>query len=765
MPELDATKFQGRGKLTLREGSTGQQEAAALAASAPESHEGFEEEEYLVRLMAAGFSLWVRPWRQVDETWHRTRMGEGGKARASCYHAFEHRADEGETTRCVGHGEGSPACSATAPNKSDGKRRVRYSGDERYENRALKPNYRDEARAAFIDHLQALAAQGASVEDMHDTDGIAVLATALEINISDAVTGSTATHTADAITGSVEPYVTDSARWDAFVEWARRFYEWEGFAEAEINYKLEIGAALAEARTALLSDSPGWRERLTAAVEHPHNNLTHGGNWRLAVGFLDLVSSDDPRLSEGLRCLWDKADTTVRERVRGFVESVAETPLGVPESMASFLLMARDPRSHPFYQSRLFGRAYRFTNHPRPGSGAHRWEQYSHAVEFLDEFIRQAQDRRLRLRDRLDAQSLVWCVTRPDYMPEEWDLETLAELKAYRESGGDPNAGPPQIPAKEPGTGTAPDWPALAARLLWEPRHLEEIVADLEDKKQMIFYGPPGTGKTYVAKAIAEEYARAGGGAEIVQFQPSYSYEDFVEGFRPSLTDDGQPRFELTQGPLRRIAEGAAANPDATYVLVIDELNRGNVAKVFGELYFLLEYRDEAIQLQYGGEPFQLPKNLLFICTMNTADRSIALVDAALRRRFWFEGFFPDRPPIQGLLRRWLTDNQPRAEWVADLVDRANQHLADRDAAIGPSYFMGGNADLDEERVQRIWRRAVLPYVEEQCYGEAEKLAALGYDRLRSELDAATTPPAEAQSGDEDAAADSPSDSDDDAPS
>ena len=146
--------------------------------------------------------------------------------------------------------------------------------------------------------------------------------------------------------------------------------------------------------------------------------------------------------------------------------------------------------------------------------------------------------------------------------------------------------------------------------------------------------------------------------------------------------------------------------------------------------------------LQYSDEPFELPENLLFICTMNTADRSIALVDAALRRRFWFQGFFPDLAPIDGLLRRWLTENQPGAEWVADLVDRANEHLNDRDAAIGPSYFMG-DAELDDERVRRIWRRAVRPYVEEQCYGEDEKLRSLDYDRLLSELSAGATPPAD----------------------
>ena len=169
--------------------------------------------------------------------------------------------------------------------------------------------------------------------------------------------------------------------------------------------------------------------------------------------------------------------------------------------------------------------------------------------------------------------------------------------------------------------------------------------------------------------------------------------------------------------------------------MVIDELNRGNVAKVFGELYFLLEYRDEEVRLQYGGdgEGFSLPDNLWFICTMNTADRSIALMDAALRRRFYFAPFFPDEAPIKGLLRQWLVrENQDTL--AADLVDEANKKL-DRDMGIGPSYFMRSGQTLDETRVSRIWERAVIPYVEEQFFGETDKLAEFRFDRLKQQLD------------------------------
>ncbi len=283
----------------------------------------------------------------------------------------------------------------------------------------------------------------------------------------------------------------------------------------------------------------------------------------------------------------------------------------------------------------------------------------------------------------------------------------------------------------------------LADDLSLPVEFLEEIETLLNDKRkrQVIFQGPPGTGKTFVARALARHLAGADERVTLVQFHPSYAYEDFVQGFRPTLKD-GQAGFELRDGPLVRAAERARndPNPDAKHFLIIDEINRGNLAKVFGELYFLLEYRDESVELQYqseGDAGFSLPDNLYIIGTMNTADRSIALVDLALRRRFYFVEFHPSKWPIDGLLRRWLSAKAPGMEWIADVVDTANERLSDSHAAIGPSYFM--REGLDDSAVERIWKHAVLPYVEEQLFGEPDRLAEFYLDRLRgSDTDAAS---------------------------
>lgn len=176
---------------------------------------------------------------------------------------------------------------------------------------------------------------------------------------------------------------------------------------------------------------------------------------------------------------------------------------------------------------------------------------------------------------------------------------------------------------------------------------LANLLQTLTQKKNLILQGPPGTGKTWLAKRLARALVERDDGSLItaVQFHPTVSYEDFVRGWRPS----GDGRLTLVDGTLLQIAERAAAKPDQDHVLVVEEINRGNLAQIFGEMLTLLEAdkrtADQAMHLTYrrpDEAPFHLPDNLYLIGTMNLADRSLAMVDFALRRRFGFADLQPE---------------------------------------------------------------------------------------------------------------------------
>ncbi|WP_316755419.1 DUF4357 domain-containing protein [Streptomyces herbicida] len=296
------------------------------------------------------------------------------------------------------------------------------------------------------------------------------------------------------------------------------------------------------------------------------------------------------------------------------------------------------------------------------------------------------------------------------------DQELVEEAEAIER---DPSIEIPALTARrelelpEPTDDLADELLVHAAAWLREVRDL------LWDERQLVLYGPPGTGKTYLALKLAEFL---GGGPEqvkLVQFHPSYAYEDFFEGFRPQ--EDPQTRevaFRLTAGPLRELADLASreGNRHIPHFLIIDEINRANLAKVFGELYFLLEYRNKSVRLTYSGDDFALPPNLFVIGTMNTADRSIALVDAAMRRRFAFVELSPRIEPTSGLLRRWLA-KEGRAAEPADLLDALNSRIDDADFRIGPSYLMKKGVYRDGG-LERTWRTKILPLLEEHHYGE-----------------------------------------------
>jgi 5-methylcytosine-specific restriction endonuclease McrBC GTP-binding regulatory subunit McrB len=228
--------------------------------------------------------------------------------------------------------------------------------------------------------------------------------------------------------------------------------------------------------------------------------------------------------------------------------------------------------------------------------------------------------------------------------------------------------------------------------------------------------------KTY--KPIADDIIRR---YEFTTFHQSYSYEEFVEGIKPVLETEGTGdlRYEIKPGVLRQIATRAMRDPGHDYAIFIDEINRGNIASIFGELITLFE-DDKRLggkfeikaRLPYSRDEFGVPSNLYIIGTMNTADRSIEALDAALRRRFWFipcppkEALLHDVPGLDVNLRQMLT-----------VINARLERLLDRDHCIGHSYFMGlAKAVEPLDALRRAFANKVLPLLEEYFYGDPGKI-------------------------------------------
>jgi len=216
---------------------------------------------------------------------------------------------------------------------------------------------------------------------------------------------------------------------------------------------------------------------------------------------------------------------------------------------------------------------------------------------------------------------------------------------------------------------------------------LDQMLGLLRRKKNLILQGAPGTGKTFAAKRLA--YALMGetddSRVEVVQFHQSTTYEDVVVGLRPTA----EGGFAAAEGVFARFCRRAAADPGRDYVFIIDEINRANISKAFGELLMLIEaeHRGEALRLPVSGELLSVPKRLHIIGMMNTADRGLALIDYALRRRF---AFFEMRPALDhpGFLRHVEAVGSSRLEALVDVVRRLNQRIAE-DEALGPGFQIG----------------------------------------------------------------------------
>lgn len=295
---------------------------------------------------------------------------------------------------------------------------------------------------------------------------------------------------------------------------------------------------------------------------------------------------------------------------------------------------------------------------------------------------------------------------------------------------------------------------------------LGRIQSVLERKGQVILYGPPGTGKTYWAERAANELSALStfgkpfealdnaerttilgdgdkcGLVRLCCFHPAYGYEDFLEGYRPH-TMNGHVSFELRDGVFKRLCKDADASPNRNFYLIVDEINRGDIPRIFGELLTALEKdkRGKRVILPVSQQVLSVPRNLFLLGTMNTADRSISLLDAALRRRFGFVELMPDG----SVLKDSMVEGIALGAWLDALNAKIREHVGRhaRNLQIGHSYLMHSGSPLkDVASLKRAIRDDIIPLLEEYCYENydalrnilGEQLVDVAAERIHHEL-------------------------------
>jgi len=278
--------------------------------------------------------------------------------------------------------------------------------------------------------------------------------------------------------------------------------------------------------------------------------------------------------------------------------------------------------------------------------------------------------------------------------------------------------------------------PSLIPKLLtYSEEKLELVLKKILKNRNVILYGAAGTGKTYTAKRFYQAFLnKCKGSVKFVTFHQSFAYEEFVEGIKPVPDNkSGDISFKVVNGVFKEICIQAKSDPKNKYLLVIDEINRANISKVFGELITLIEDdkrlgmpNELKVTLPYSQEEFGVPKNLYILGTMNTSDRSIALLDIALRRRFTFIELKPDPKLLENSIIAGLN--------LSELLTQLNKRitlLIGRDYQIGHSYFM----KIDNlEALRFTWYHRIIPLLQEYFYHDSRRLKAVIGDAFMEEI-------------------------------
>lgn len=444
-----------------------------------------------------------------------------------------------------------------------------------------------------------------------------------------------------------------------------------------------------------------------------------GGRWGL-VQFVWIPRAIEfdlgPAIADAFRALVDDA-VPVTERVDSFREDLYGTCRTLQQkggflpkwqlhrvslAFVAMLLTGYDPSRYTFYSHGALRHGYeRYApdvDWPQGSMG----EIYAELCDFVQAVGEALKAQGAPTQDLIDPQSFLWM-----------SFNAAKEEKESKPS--------------EPPVGAESVAKDLATATFWPLKRAELLVAQVQHWGQLLFQGPPGTGKTFIAETLARLLAGdEEGRVEVVQFHPSYAYEDFIEGIRPVVTEGSDLAYEVREGIFLKLAARAIEFPEDPFFLVVDEINRANLPRVFGELLYALEYRgpEHTFRLPYSGAEAYIPPNITIIATMNTADRSIALVDAAVRRRFRHINFAPD----PAVLKSWLGSHKlgAIAEHAAARLTALNAQLGailDADRLIGHTYLM--RDDLGDAGLSAVWDEDIEPVLREHLFSQHDEIAKL----------------------------------------
>ncbi|HET9229513.1 MAG TPA: AAA family ATPase, partial [Thermoanaerobaculia bacterium] len=353
------------------------------------------------------------------------------------------------------------------------------------------------------------------------------------------------------------------------------------------------------------------------------------------------------------------------ERLERFVWWAREQGLPVRWPLPTYLLFLTHPDQDYFVKPSVTRWFLEFIGEKGVYSSEPRSDIYGAILNGVRELRRGLA--KFRPRDMVDVQSLIWVA---------YHAEITTRPPKPKLTGG------PSIEDTVTPLPVNLEYPLVecASQTGFDAEMLQRCVSAIHRKGQAILYGPPGTGKTYLARHLSSHLIGGNRGfVELVQFHPSYSYEEFIQGIRPEAGPNGGLDYPLKKGRFLEFCDRAAKlEQEDICVLIIDEINRANLSRVFGELMYLLEYRNKDIPLA-GGNRFHIPSNVRILGTMNTADRSIALVDHALRRRFSFVGLRPDF----GILRSYHAGKGFPVEKLVSLLQRLNADISNSHYEIG----------------------------------------------------------------------------------